>query len=79
MIEFLSELFVAIANVKALAGYADAFASKIVAWYMQNASNNQKMDMANSLILFANAKTDEEAFAAEDAVHAAMQRTRYVP
>lgn len=78
IVAFLSSLFTAIAGVKALAGYVDTFATTVIAWYAQNASNKQKMDMADALILFANASNDDDAFAAEAKVKEAVQRARYL-
>ena len=71
-------IFTALANVKAIAGYIEQFASLITGWYIQKQSQQTLADIADAASLTANAKTDAERFAAADAWAKALSRTRII-
>ena len=79
VVTFLSGLFVAIANVKALAEYANTFAANVMAWYLSTARAEQKTAIADATALAASAETDEEFFAASKALQKAMSMNRVMP
>lgn len=76
VVGFFSSLFIAIAQVKALADYANAFAATIMAWYANNAKNDQAAALNDAVALSTSATTEEEFFAASKAWQKALAMPR---
>lgn len=65
--------------IPAILGYVESFAATVTLWFCQRAQNETLSQIADAAALAANAKTDADKFAADDAWAKALSRPRVTP
>lgn len=69
-------LFTALANIKAIAGYIETFASAVTGWYVQKQTTETLSQISDAAAFAARAKTDDDRYQAAEKWRVALSRPR---
>lgn len=76
MISTIAGIFTALANIKAIAGYVEAFAGAVTIWYVQRQKNETLSMISDAAAFAARAQTDEDRYVAAEKWQQALSRPR---
>jgi phosphosulfolactate phosphohydrolase-like enzyme len=76
MIAIVTGIFTALANIKAIAGYVEQFASAVSVWWINRQHTETLSQIADAAAMASRAKSQEERIAAAEKWRQVLSRPR---